>query len=61
MLTTLCPAELPIRPKSCTGASVTISISPDSKAATLVAALAIGSNSIEVRLCSTSPHHFLFF
>ena len=43
-LITLRSAELPIRAKSCTGASVTISSSPDNNAATLVAALAIGSN-----------------
>ena len=40
---------------------MTISISPDNNAATLVAALAIGSNWISSRLCSTVPHHFLFF
>ena len=57
---TFTPGAAESRGRSCSGATLVKSISPESIAATRVAAEAIGVNSIRARLCCGLSHHFGF-
>ncbi len=54
---TLTSLDAASRGRSCSGATLVKSISPDSRAATRVADDAIGRNSMRVRLCLGLSHH----